>query len=99
MFEMEPDDMSFEEKDQFWSLIYRKISKAVKNKHSFTLIFHLDEMGLDNDDGYSVVIQKKDYETFLNNYLLWSEELERYETCMEVKDLINEYKQWEKNLD
>jgi hypothetical protein len=96
---LDSDGMSFEEKDLFWKLIYKNVSKAVKKKHSFTLIFHLDEMGLDNEDGYSIVIQKRDYGTFLRNYLMWSEDLERYETCMEVKTLIDEYKLWEQNLD
>jgi hypothetical protein len=96
---LDSDGMSFEEKDAFWSIIYKKVSKAVRKKHSFTLIFHMDELGIENDDGYSIVIQKKDYGTFLSNFLLWSEELERYETCMEVKTLINEYELWEKNLD
>ncbi len=27
---------------------------------------------------------------------MWSEDHERYETCAEVKTLINEFEQWEK---
>jgi hypothetical protein len=90
------DDMSFDEKDTFWKIIFQKIKKGVKKRYSFVIIFHLDEEGLDNDDGYSIIIKKEDYGTFLNNFLLWSEELERYETCGEVKTLIKEFETWTK---
>ena len=93
------DDLPFEEKDKFWDLIYKKVSRAVRRKHSFTIIFHLDEMGLENDDGYSIIIEKKDYMTFLRNFLLWSEQLERYELCSEAQNLIQELEQWEKSTD
>lgn len=93
------DDMSFGEKDAFWQIIYQKIKKGVKKKYSFSIIFHLDEDGLENEEGYSIIIKKEDYGTFLRNYLLWSEELERYETCSEVKTLINEFEKWtQKNI-
>ena len=52
------DDLPFEEKDRFWSLIYDKVSKAVRKRHSFTIVFHMDEEGLENDEGYSVIIKK-----------------------------------------
>jgi hypothetical protein len=90
------DDMSFEDKDSFWQIIYQKIKKGVKKRYSFVIIFHLDEEGLDNDEGYSIIIKKEDYGTFLNNFLLWSEQLERYETCGEAKSLINEFETWTK---
>lgn len=90
------DDMSFEEKDAFWQIIYQKVKKGVKKRYSFVIIFHLDEGGLDNEEGFSMIIKKDDYGTFLNNYLLWSEDLERYETCGETKSLINEFETWTK---
>lgn len=94
------NDMPFEEKDQFWQLVYSKISKAVKKKYDFTIIFHMDEQGLENPEGYSVIVRKDDYDTFLKNFLLWSEDLERYETCIEVQSLIKELEQWKKtNID
>jgi hypothetical protein len=92
------DEMSHEEKDAFWEIIYEKISKAVKKRHLFSIIFHLSENGLQDEDEYSLIIKKDDYGIFLKNYLLWSEEQERYETCAEVKSLINEFEQWEKNI-
>ena len=92
------DEMSHEEKDAFWEIIFEKISKAVLKKHSFAIIFHLSEGGLQNDEGYSLIIKKDDYGIFLKNYLMWSEDLERYETCAEVKTLIKEFEQWEQNI-
>jgi hypothetical protein len=92
------DDMSHEEKDAFWEIVYEKISKAVRKRHSFAIIFHLSEKGLDDKDGYSLIIKKDDYAVFLKNYLMWSEDLERYETCAEVKSLIKEFEQWEQNI-
>jgi hypothetical protein len=88
------DDMSFEEKDNFWKIVYQKIKKGIKKKYSFVIIFHLDSGGLDNEDGYSVIIKKEDYGNFLRNFLLWSEELERYEICGEIKTLIKEFETW-----
>lgn len=90
------DDMSYEEKDAFWEILYEKISKAVRKRHSFAIIFHLSENGLQDPDEYSIIIKKQDYLIFLKNYLMWSEEQERYETCAEVKTLIKEFEQWEK---
>lgn len=94
------DDLPFEEKDKFWSLIYDRVSKAVRKRHSFTIIFHMDEDGLESDDGYSVIVKKNDYEIFLRNFLMWSEDLERYEICFDVKKIINELEIWNnQNLD
>ena len=93
------DGMSFEERDNFWQIIYAKVSKAVKNRHLFSILFHLEEEGMDNEEGHSVIIQMNDYPTFLNNYLIWSEDLERYETCAEVKTLIKELEKWKEEKD
>jgi hypothetical protein len=88
------DDLPFEEKDRFWNLIYEKVSIAVIKKHSFAIIFNMDEEGLENDEGYSIIIRKDDYEIFLKNFLLWSEELERYEICSDVKKIQSKLKKW-----
>jgi len=88
------DDLPFEEKDHFWTLLYDKVSKAVRKRHSFTIVFHMDENGLEDDEGYSVIIKKDDYEVFLRNFLMWSEELERYEICSEAKKSIEELEIW-----
>lgn len=88
------DDLPFDEKDRFWALIYDKVSLAVKKRHSFTIVFHMDEEGIEKDDGYSVIIKKDDYEVFLRNFLMWSEDLERYEICSDVKKLIEKLEIW-----
>ena len=89
------DDLPFDEKDKFWTLIYDKVSVAVKKKHDFTIIFHLDEKGLEDDEGYSIIIKKDDYEVFLRNFLMWSEDLVRYEICSEVKKIIQKLEKWQ----
>ena len=88
------DDLPFDEKDRFWALIYDKVSLAVKKRQSFTIVFHMDEEGIEKDDGYSVIIKKDDYEVFLRNFLMWSEDLERYEICSDVKKLIEKLEIW-----
>lgn len=91
------DEIPFEEKNQFWENIYDKIAKAIQNRYSFIVIFQLEELGIFMDDSFTVIIKKEDYMRFLKNFLMWSEELERYEICMEVKKLIQELEQWEEN--
>jgi hypothetical protein len=41
-----------------------------------------------------VIIRKDDYEIFLRNFLMWSEDLERYEICSDVKKLIEQLETW-----
>jgi hypothetical protein len=89
------DDMPFEEKDKFWTLIYEKVSDAVKKKYDFTIIFQLEQKGLEDDEGYSIIIKKEDYEVFLKNFLLWCEDLERYELCSEAKKLLQKLQRWQ----
>ena len=82
--------MSQEGKKGFWDLIYKKVTAAINNRYPFSVIFTSDE----SDEGYSVIIQEKDYLVFLNNFLKFSENLERYETCIEIKALIEKLKEW-----
>lgn len=89
-----PDDMSFEEKDLFWNILFGKVSEAVEKKLDFTVVFNLSESGTDDPEGYSIIIHKDDYRLFLKNYLLWSEENERYEVCLETKKLLKELETW-----
>jgi hypothetical protein len=88
------DEMTFEEKDLFWNLLYGKVSDAVRRKIDFTIVFHLSEKGLEDEEGYSIIIHKDDYQMFLKNFLLWSEENERYEVCLETKKLLKELESW-----
>lgn len=88
------DEMTFEEKDSFWSLLYEKVSDAVRKKLDYSVLFHLSENGLGDSEGYSIIIHKDDYEIFLKNFLMWSEENERYELCLEAKKLLKELQSW-----
>jgi hypothetical protein len=90
------DDISFEERDKVWSLIYSKILEAIKKRQNFAILFSgaLKEKG----EGYSAIITDDQYQILLENFLLWSEEQERYEICLEVKKLIKELEQWKKKI-
>jgi hypothetical protein len=40
------------------------------------------------------VITDDQYDVLLRNYLLWCEDLERYEECEEINKTIKKLKQW-----
>lgn len=87
------DDVPFEEKDRIWSLLYEKISEAVEKKQNFAILFsglikEKDEIG----EGYSAIITEDQYEALLRNYLIWCEDLERYEKCEEINRTIKKIK-------
>jgi hypothetical protein len=91
------DDVPFEEKDRIWSLIYEKVSEAVKRRQNFAILFST-LVGGKEEEGYSAIITKDQYETLLVNFLMWSEEQERYELCVEVNKIIKQLESWiEKN--
>ncbi len=87
------DDLSFEEKDKFWEIIYAQVSKAILKKQDYTVIFQIDDQEV-GGEGYSIIIEKQNFELFLKNFMLWSEELERYEICSKVKKQIQKLKKW-----
>ena len=87
------DFMSPEEREKFWELIYEKISGGIKKGHSYIILFGFGELiGKpeldDSEEGYSLIIEDDQYPIFLKNYLIWCEDLERYEKCIEVKELL-----------
>lgn len=87
------DDISFEEKDKVWSLIYERVSESIKKKQNFAILFS----GTSKEkEGYSAIITDDQYQILLENFLLWSEDQERYEICLEVKKIIKELEQWKK---
>lgn len=85
------DDISFEEKDKVWSLIYERVSESIKKRQNFAILFSgtLKE----KEEGYSAIITDDQYQILLENFLLWSEDQERYEICLEVKKIIKELEQ------
>lgn len=87
------DTMPFKEKDKFWAMLFKKISAAISVGNDFTTAFALSEISskdVRDADGeeYTLVIESDQYEIFLNNYILWSEKLERYEECTKAIDLL-----------
>jgi hypothetical protein len=91
------DDVPFEEKDKIWDLIYKKVSEAVKRRQDFAILYST-LVGGNEEEGYSAIITKDQYEVLLRNFLVWSEEQERYELCVEVNKIIKQLESWiEKN--
>ena len=91
------DNIPFEERDKIWNLIYEKISEAVKRKQNFAILFST-LVGGKEEEGYSAIITKDQYDLLLRNFLMWSEEQERYELCVEINKVIKELETWiEKN--
>ena len=87
------DDVPFEEKDRIWNLIYEKVSAAVDKQQNFAILFS----GLIKEkdaarEGYSAIITDDQYELLLQNFLMWSEGLERYEKCEEINRTIKKLK-------
>ena len=87
------DDVPFEEKDKIWNLIYEKVSEAVKRRQDFAILYSTS-VGGNEEEGYSAIITKNQYEILLRNFLMWSEEQERYELCLEVNKIIKELEIW-----
>ena len=92
-YSQEDDDVPFEEKDKIWNLIYEKISAAVDKQQNFAIFFsgiikEKDDVG----ENYSAIITEDQYELLLQNFLMWSESLERYEKCEEINKTIKKLK-------
>ena len=89
------DLMSFDEKDKFWAMLFEKISKAILSEHKFTVVFGLSEVvgGTYKDaEDYTLVVDEDQFETFLVNYIKWSEELERFEECQKALKVLTIFK-------
>lgn len=87
------DDVPFEEKDRIWNLIYEKVSEAVKRRQNFAILFST-LVGGKEEEGYSAIITKDQYDILLRNFLMWSEEQERYELCVEINKVIKQLESW-----
>jgi hypothetical protein len=87
-------DMSKQDKEGFWEMMYIKVREAVLNSADKAVIFEIEDKVEDKEDTYevtSVVLDSNQFSTFLNNYLVFCEETENYERCIEIKALIDPY--------
>jgi len=87
------DTMPFDEKDKFWAMLFNKISTAISIGNDSTTAFALSEISAkdikdDAGEEYTLIVESDQYEIFLNNYIQWSEKLERYEECTKAIDLL-----------
>ena len=91
--------MTPEERDHLWTKIYGTLKKSIDNREDFSIIMAFNELiGSDSfkdPDEYSLVIQRDQYHIFMENFLIWSESMERYELCIEVKNYIEILSEWD----
>lgn len=81
------------EEDKIWNLIYEKISYAVDRRQNFAILFST-LVGGNEEEGHSAIITKDQYDILLRNFLMWSEERERYEMCDRVTKTIQKLEIW-----
>lgn len=89
------DDIPFEERDRVWTLIYERISRSIKEKRNFAILFSTTPGGKE-EEGYSAIITEDQYEILLRSFIQWSEEQERYEICIEANKKLKELESWKK---
>jgi hypothetical protein len=85
----EEKDISIDEKNKIWDLIYQKISESVEKKQNFAIL-----LSSSSEDGFSAIITEDQYLILLESYLQWSKEQEKFETCIKVNKTISELKSW-----
>ena len=79
-------------KKAIWSEIYSSVKKAILNGESAALILEYSYKSPENSNESKTggfTLEKEQFSTFLNNYLIWSEVEELYEDCSEIKKTID----------
>lgn len=87
-------EMSKQDRESFWEMMYIKVREAVLGLEDKAVIFEIENKIEGRDNAYevtSVVLDSDQFLTFLNNYLVFCEETENYERCIEIKALIDPY--------
>lgn len=84
------EETTQDEKIIIWDLIYKNVSESIKKRQNFAILFSTS----DEEEGVSAIITKDQYLPLIENYLLISQEQEKYEICREVNKIITELKSW-----
>lgn len=72
-----------------FDVAYKKVKKAIITEQKEVSFF----IQLDSPPRvFMATIDKEAFNTFLSEYLIWSEEIEEYERCKDILDLIEIYK-------
>jgi hypothetical protein len=73
--------------------MYERVKLAIRSGEEKALIFEIaEEKPEDMVEVTSLLLDDIQFIPFLENFLSFSEEIEEYERCSEIKSLIEEYK-------
>jgi len=81
------------DRDTFWKILYESVKKAIDNCESTATIFQVESETLEGSEITSITLSENQFDTLLENYLHYSEKSENYEMCIEIKKVIEEYKE------
>ena len=87
-------EMSKQDRESFWEMMYIKVREAVLKSEDKAVIFEIEDKMEGKEDMYevtSIVLDSDQFSTFLDNYLVFCEEIENYERCIEIKALLDPY--------
>lgn len=87
-------EMSKQDRESFWEMMYIKVREAILQSENKAIIFEIETKIEEKEDTYevtSIVLDSDQFQTFLNNYLVFCEAIENYERCIEIKALIDPY--------
>jgi hypothetical protein len=72
-----------------FDVAYKRVRKAIITEQKEVSFF----IQLDSSSSiFMATIDKEGFDIFLSEYLKWSEEIEEYERCKDILDLIEIYK-------
>jgi acetoin utilization deacetylase AcuC-like enzyme len=89
-------DLTKTDKDTFWKMLYDSVKKAIGDCEDTAVIFQVSSDTLEGEEITSISLDESQFETLLENYLHYSEKKEDYEKCIEIKSVLEEYKETKK---
>ena len=86
--------LSLTKKDKagFWSMMYEKVRDAIEYDLDHAVILEFKESTSESDEMVEVtsfILDSIQFYQFLENYLIFCESEEDFETCIDVKRLID----------
>ncbi len=88
-------NLNKDDKSSFWKMMYEKVKESVRDEKSYAVILEFKENSSESDEMVEVTSFMLDEDQFyplLENYLIFCERLEEYETCIEIKQLMERVK-------
>lgn len=81
------------DKDSFWKILYESVKKAIEKQEETAVIFQVVSKDPDGSEITTITLSENQFTPLLQNYLYYSEINENYEKCIEIKAVIEEYKE------